>query len=80
MNTQELISNNPKLQDLMDLIRDGRIKPISETAYLYIFKFSEVSPILQLCQLFGVGRTSYYDWLNRKGTNRILIWQFVTRS
>ncbi len=61
MNTQELIFNNPKLRDLMDLIRDGRIKPISETAYLYIFKFSEVCPILQLCQLFGVGRTSYYD-------------------
>ncbi len=49
MNTQELISNNPKLQDLMDLIRDGRIKPISETAYLYIFKFSEVCPISCSC-------------------------------
>lgn len=55
-----------QLNDLLDYIHTSGTKPVSEVKYLYIERFSKVAPIYKLCKLFGVGSSSYYDWLKRR--------------
>lgn len=66
MDIHKILDNNPQLKELLNHIKESEIKTSNETSYMYIQKFSEVAPIIHLCKIFGVGKTSYYDWKKRK--------------
>ena len=54
-----------KLEEIMAYIESTSIKPTNEVYYNYILKFSNSYPITYLCNTFGVGKSSYYDWLKK---------------
>jgi len=57
--------DNTKIMELMDYIESNRIKPTNEVYYRYILRFSEVYPVNFLCSIFGIGKSSFYDWKNK---------------
>ena len=57
--------DNTKIMELMDYIESNRIKPTNEVYYRYILRFTEVYPVNFLCSIFGIGKSSFYDWKNK---------------
>ncbi len=54
-----------RLEELLSYIESTNIKPTSEVYYNYILTFTNSYSITYLCKTFGVGRSSYYDWLKK---------------
>ena len=54
-----------RLEELIEYIESTSIKPTNEFYYNYILKFTNYYSITYLCKVFGVGRSSYYDWLKK---------------
>lgn len=63
---KDISYNSVELNDFIAYLESTKIKPTNEVYYDYILKYSKTHTIRFLCTLFGVGRSSFYDWLKKK--------------